>query len=67
MSYHKFKDSTGRVFEANFYCEFRKGVDSIYSLEDAYYLDGEKEEVSSNELDGIYNEIGWEDPYLGED
>lgn len=56
MSYHKFKDSKGREFEGNVYCEYAKGVDSIFSIEDASYLDGEKEEVPADELDFVYND-----------
>lgn len=62
--YYKFKDSNGRQFEANFYCSHKAGVDSVYELEDAHYLDGEQESVSQDELDCIYNEIGWENKYL---
>lgn len=64
MSYHKFKDSAGREFEGSVFCSHRAGVDSVYEIEDAHYLDGKQEPVSSDELDVIYNEIGWEQGYL---
>lgn len=65
MSYHKFKDSAGREFEGNIYLDFRGSAtcDPIYAIEDAHYLDGAEESVSSDELDVIYNEIGWENNY----
>lgn len=55
MAYHKFKDSKGREFEANVCYESGRSVDKAYGLEDAYYLDGEKEDVSEDEIDYVYN------------
>ncbi len=58
MSYRKFKDSKGREFEGSVFCSYRKGVDSVFELEDAYYLDGDKEEVPADEIDWVYNSKG---------
>ena len=60
MSYRKFQDSNGRAFEGNVWCSWPKGVDSVFEIEDAYYLDGNQEEVPEAEIETIYNEIGWE-------
>ncbi len=53
MSQQKFKDTNGRVFEASVVRESGFGVDAVYMLEDAGYLDGEQEEVPEDELRAV--------------
>jgi hypothetical protein len=68
MKYHTFKDSQGIEFKAMVSRESGRGVDTIYFLEDPYYFDKTGEpigvEVTDDELDIIYNKIGWENDYL---
>ena len=56
MSYSTFKDSKGRMFTANTYRDSGHGVDTVWALEDAHYLDGELEDVHEDEIDFVYND-----------
>ena len=63
--YFSFKDSEGREFKSTIYAERSYGCDTIYYLDDAYYVD-DGTAVPESQLEIIYNEIGWENDYLGD-
>lgn len=54
MARHKFKDSVGREFEADVEYESGRGVDMVFVLESAAYLDDDSE-VSKDEIEYVYN------------
>lgn len=68
--YHRFQDRAGRPFEAMIRHLYGRGCDAMYGLEDAAYLNGEREAVPRAEVESVeeeqsleINEAGQESSY----